>query len=134
MQFRFSGMFVRDVPATVAFYEKAFGLGLRYMHPSNGYAELETGETLLGFVSEDFLDAAKLLGNMPTRPNRPDLDPIGAQIAFVTDNLDQDWQRAVSAGAVVVKEPQPKPWGQTVGYLRDSDGFIVELSTPSPRG
>ena len=133
MLFRYSGLFVPDVPATVTFYERAFGFGLRYIHPSNGYAELETGATLLAFVSEDFLRTADLLGGTPTRPNRPDLDPIAAQVAFVTDDLPRDWNRAVAAGAVVVKEPEPKPWGQTIGFVRDLNGFIVELGTVSPR-
>ena len=51
----------------------------------------------------------------------------------MTDDIDRDWAHAISAGAVVVKEPQAKPWGQTTGYLRDLDGIIVELCTRSPR-
>jgi uncharacterized glyoxalase superfamily protein PhnB len=133
VQFRYSGFFVRDVPATIAFYEKAFGVGLRYMHPSSGYAELETGAAILAFVSERFLEDAGLLGELKTRQNRPDLPPVAAQVAFVTDDIDRDWAHAVSAGAVVVKEPQAKPWGQTTGYLSDLDGIIVELCTRSPR-
>jgi catechol 2,3-dioxygenase-like lactoylglutathione lyase family enzyme len=43
LHFRYSAFFVRDVPATVAFYDKAFGFKQRYMHPSSGYAELDTG-------------------------------------------------------------------------------------------
>src|SRR5829696_7164198 len=72
LRFRYTGFFVRDVPATVRFYEAAFGLKLRYLHPSSGYAELETGDTLLAFVGEDFLKDAALLGALGTRPNRPD--------------------------------------------------------------
>lgn len=133
LQFRYSGFFVPDVPATARFYEAAFGLKLRYMHPSSGYAELETGSTLLAFVGEGFLKDAELLGNTETLPNRPDSNPIAAQVAFVTRDIDRDWQRAVRAGAKVVKGPEAKPWGQTVGYLRDINGVIVELCTPSPR-
>jgi lactoylglutathione lyase len=133
LQFRYSGFFVADVPATVRFYETAFRLKLRYMHPSSGYAELETGSTLLAFVGEGFLKDAELLGNTETLPNRPDSNPIAAQVVFVTRDIDRDWQRAVRAGATVIKEPQAKPWGQTVGYLRDINGVIVELCTPSPR-
>lgn len=133
MQFRYCGLFVRDVRAAAAFYDKAFGFDLRYLHPSSGYAELETGATILAFVGEEFLEDAGLLGGLPTRPNRPELDPIAAQVAFVTEDMARDWQRAVAAGAVVVKEPEAKPWGQTAGYLRDLDGFIVELCSPSPR-
>lgn len=133
MQFRYSGVFVPDVPATVTFYEKAFGCALRYMHPSKGYAELETGATLFAFISEDFIRTANLLGGIRTRENRSELDPIASQIAFVTDDMDKDWSRAVSGGAMVVKEPEAKPWGQTTGYLRDLNGFLVELCTKSPR-
>src|SRR5262245_38979168 len=83
LQFRASNFFVPDVPATVRFYEAAFGLKLRYMHPSSGYAELETGPTLLAFVSERFVKDAKLLGGTETLPNRPDSSPIAAQVAFI---------------------------------------------------
>ena len=133
LHFRYAGFFVRDVPTTVDFYAKAFGLALRYMHPTKGYAELETGDTLLAFVGEEFAQKAALLGETEIRTNRPDAQPIAAQTAFVTDDMESDWRRAVAAGAIVVKNPEPKPWGQIVGYLRDCDGVIVELCTPSPR-
>ena len=131
---RCTGFFVEDVPKTLSFYQAAFGLNLRYLHPSTGYAEVETGETLLAFVSEQFIDEASLLGGSPFRTNRHDTAPIAAWIAFVTADMEGDWQRALAAGATVVKLPEAKPWGQVVGYLRDLNGVIVELCTKSPRG
>jgi lactoylglutathione lyase len=133
LHFRYSAFFVGDVPATVAFYEKAFGFKLRYMHPSSGYAELDTGNTLLCFVSDDFVENARLIGGLAYTPNRPQANPAAAQVAFVCDDIDGDWARAVAAGAVVIKKPEAKPWGQTAGYLRDCNGIIVELNTRSPR-
>ena len=41
LQFRYSGWFVSDAPARGVFYEKAFGLTLRYMHPSSVYARID---------------------------------------------------------------------------------------------
>ena len=131
---RCTGFFVEDVPKTLSFYQAAFGLNLRYLHPSTGYAEVETGETLLAFVSEQFIDEASLLGGSPLRTNRRDMAPIAAWIALVTADMGGDWQRALAAGATVVKLPEAKPWGQVVGYLRDLNGVIVELFTKSPRG
>jgi lactoylglutathione lyase len=133
LQFRYTGFFVNDVPATVAFYDEAFGFRLRYMHPSSGYAELETGDTLLCFVSDAFVQGANLLGGMIYVPNKANADPAAAQVAFVTDNMEADWARALAAGASIVKPPEAKPWGQTAGYLRDCNGVIVELNTRSPR-
>jgi catechol 2,3-dioxygenase-like lactoylglutathione lyase family enzyme len=133
LHFRYSGLIVSDVPQTVDFYQKAFGCRLRYMHPSSGYAELETGSTLLAFIGEAFIEASSLLGGLRYAPSRPASEPAAQIVAFVTDNLDADWERATSAGAAVVKLPEPKPWGQTTGYLRDCNGIIVELCTRSPR-
>ena len=133
LQFRCSGLFVPDVPATVAFYEAAFGLSRRYMHPSNSYAEMETGDTLLAFVGESFIRDARLLGDLKYIPIRPAADAAAAQLAFVTNDIEGDWERAKLAGAVEVKKPEAKPWGQTAGYLRDLNGVIVELCTRSPR-
>ena len=61
LQLRYTGLFVPDVSATVAFYKQAFGFMLRYMHPSKGYAELVIGDTLLAFVGDQFLLAINLL-------------------------------------------------------------------------
>ena len=33
-------------------------------------------------------------------------------------------------GAVLLAEVVTKPWGQKVGYVRDLNGFIVEICTP----
>jgi uncharacterized glyoxalase superfamily protein PhnB len=133
LSLRYAGFFVEDVPKTAAFYEAAFGLKLRYMHPTKGYSELETGDTLLAFTSEAFLDEARLLGQTRIRRNRASVDPVGAQIALVTDDMDAAWKRATGAGAQVIKEPEAKPWGQVTGYLRDVNGVLVELCTRSPR-
>jgi hypothetical protein len=92
----------------------------------------EIAQRLTGFSVAKLPDC-RLLGGTATVPNRADAPPIAAQVAFVTRDMATDWQRAVGAGATIVKEPEAKPWGQTAGYLRDINGSIVELSTPSPR-
>ena len=58
--------------------------------------------------------------------------PLGVEIALVTPDVPGLYARAVKAGAVAVSEPTTKPWGQTVAYLRDNSGHLVELCTPMP--
>ena len=48
-------IYVKDELATVAFYHKAFGLEQRFLHESNQYAEMETGQTILAFANETFI-------------------------------------------------------------------------------
>ena len=113
---------VPDVPAAVAFYEAAFGVACRFVHPS-GYAEMETGATALAFASHALAEA----NGLPGTSHGP---PSGAEVAFVTEDPAAAFQRALQAGAESVVPPAARPWGQVVGYVRDLNGFLVELCTP----
>lgn len=121
--------YVPDVEATVSFYESAFGLARRFVTPEADYGELETGATTLSFVRHDLatqnLEAAG--GFTPLDPATP---PVGATITLVTDDVPAMVAQATAAGAAGYTEPVEKPWGQTVAYLRDPNGILIEVATP----
>jgi uncharacterized glyoxalase superfamily protein PhnB len=127
MKLGYAIIYVPDVPATVTFYEKAFGLTCRFIHESNLYAEMETGATALAFAGEP-MAAANGLSILPNRTGTP---PAGFEIALVSDDPAAAFSQAISAGASAVKEPERKPWGQIVGYVRDLNGCLVELCSPT---
>jgi uncharacterized glyoxalase superfamily protein PhnB len=52
------------------------------------------------------------------------------EVAFATEDVEQAYKAALDAGAVEVTRPAVKPWGQTVGYVRDINGFLIEICTP----
>ena len=124
-------LYVEDVSASLCFYADAFGLARRFFHVEGGkaYGELETGATRLGFAS---LNQAKEHLKQDVVAANLDQAPLAVEIALVTRNLPAVYARAVKAGATVVSEPTIKPWGQTVAYLRDNSGHLVELCTPLP--
>lgn len=62
-------------------------------------------------------------------PGKP---PLGFEIALVTIDVAGLYARPVKEGARSVSAPEVKPWGQTVAYLRDENGFLVELCSPMP--
>lgn len=119
-------IYTSDVGATVDFYEKAFGLQRRFVHESGQYAEMETGATALAFVADD-LAASNV---PPYRKNIAREMPAGVEVVLVQDKIEEAFQHAVANGAVPVREPVVKPWGQVVGYVRDNNGVLVELATP----
>ena len=119
-------LYVPDVSAAIAFYEKAFGLARRFIHESGTYAELETGTTALAFVEEG---AAKEHG-FTVRHLRPKEDAAAIELALVTADVATAYTRAVEAGAEATQPPKQKPWGQTVAYVRDLNGVLVELCSP----
>lgn len=124
-------LYVGDVEASLSFYEKAFGLNRRFFNNENGkaYGELETGSTRLAFASYSLARETLRQEVVMTGPNKP---PLAAEIALVTPDVDSLFQRALKAGATEIAKPTTKPWGQTVAYLRDTEGHLVELCTPTP--
>ncbi|HWB87232.1 MAG TPA: VOC family protein [Bryobacteraceae bacterium] len=122
-------LYVKDVSASLAFYEEAFGLSRRFFHDDNGkaYGELETGAVRLAFASlrlaQEHLKREVIAASSSQAP-------LGFEVALVTSDVPALFARAVKAGATVVTEPAAKPWGQTVAYLRDPDGHVIELCTP----
>ena len=126
MKLGYTIIYVANVPETVTFYETAFGLTCRFLHESNLYAEMETGDTALAFAGNE---AAEMNG-LALQPNDPANIPAGWEVCFVTDTVEQAFEHAVAQGCAPVSQPDKKPWGQTVAYVRDLNGCLVELATP----
>ena len=127
IKFAYTILYVRDVTNALSFYETAFGLTRKFIAPGNEYGELITGDTTLSFAA---ISLAKT--NLPggfTESNKTD-KPFGIEIAFATEDVDLAVSNAVKAGATVVAAAKTKPWGQTVAYLRDPEGFLIEICTP----
>lgn len=124
MQFGYTILYVEDVKASVAFYERAFGLSARFVHDGGDFAEMATGATALAFSSR------ALMRQLGKHPAAPDTAAPVFEIAFTTDDVAAAVARAVAAGAAPVQAPEEMPWGQTVAYVADPDGFLVELCTP----
>jgi lactoylglutathione lyase len=120
---------VKDVSTSLDFYERAFGLKRRFFNDDQGkaYGELETGSACLAFAS---LEMAKANLGHDVVPASPSKAPQAVEIALVTADVHGLFAQAVKAGATSACEPAVKPWGQTVAYVRDTDGHLVELCTP----
>ena len=128
MKLGYTILYVKDVPRSVAFYEDAFGLTRRFVHEMGMYAEMDTGATTLSFAANGLAKSNLPCGFQENDPSRP---PAGFEIAFVTDDVQAAYDRALGMGAIAVSPPKEKPWGQIVAFVRDKDGITVELCSPS---
>lgn len=127
IKFAYTILYVEDVSKTIGFYEKAFGLKQKFVTPDNSYGEVITGETTLSFASKSLAHSNLKEGFIESNLNQK---PFGIEIGFTTDNVPDTVKKAVEVGAVIVAEPITKPWGQVVAYVRDFDGFLIEICTP----
>jgi catechol 2,3-dioxygenase-like lactoylglutathione lyase family enzyme len=106
-----------DAPAeTARFYESTFGLTLEFAVPDGSYAQLDTGATKLAFASYA-LGEKNFEGGV--RRAAPTGQPPNVEIA-----------QALAGGCSTLSEPEDKPQGQRVAYVRDPFGTLVELATP----
>ncbi len=117
-------LYVKDVPASLAFYEEAFGLKRAFVHEAGLYGEMDTGATKLSFAAYGL---AKSNLSCEFRENGLLAPAAGFEVAFTTIDVEAAYQRALAAGATAISPPTAKPWGQVVAFVRDKDGIIVEL-------
>lgn len=125
-QFAYTILYVRDVTASITFYERAFGFERKFISPDNDYGELNTGSTTLSFAAAGLVQT-----NIPGgfTESDPAGKPFGIEIGFTVGNVEEAFQTALTAGATLVSKPQTKSWGQVVSYVRDPNGFLVEICT-----
>lgn len=121
MILRYTIFYVDDVPATLNFFERAFGLERGFLHESGDYGELITGDTKLAFSSTALM---RQLGKNPAAPNT---DAPTFEIAFETDDVKASLAVALAAGATLVQDARDEPWGQTTSYVNDPNGYLIEI-------
>jgi lactoylglutathione lyase len=120
-------VYVPDVEAAFAFYERSFGLERRFLAPDSDFGELETGETRLSFASEQLAASNFEGGFQRPSPERP----FNIELALVFEDVPAAFASALENGASALTEPHTTSWGQTIAYVRDPFGTLLELATPT---
>ena len=127
IHFAYTILYVQDVPQTLGFYEEVFGFQRKLLTPEEDYGELVSGSTTLAFAS---LALGKANFSAGFQASDPQQKPFGIELAFTTQDVKGLMAKALQEGAILLEDALTKPWGQEVGYLRDINGFILEICTP----
>ena len=127
IKFAYTILYVEDVVETINFYQQAFGFTKKFITPDNSYGEVISGETTLSFASKTLALSNLKDGFIESNLNEK---PFGIEIGFTTNDVQVTINKAIEAGAKLYAAPKEKPWGQVVGYVRDIDGFLIEICTP----
>lgn len=78
----------------------------------------------LGLMPNDGI--AKILGEKTPHPSKGTGIPR-CELYLCFENAGEVFQRAILAGAKVVSPMEERNWGDTAGYLSDSDGHIIAI-------
>ena len=128
VKFGYTINYVSNVSDAIAFFEKAFKMKRRFLTQEQDYGELETGETVLAFATHA-LGKTNFSGGYISATSAE--KPLGIEIVLVTDDVNLAHENALKNGAIELKKPEQKPWGQVVSYLRCPAGILLELCTPT---
>ncbi len=127
VKFGYTILYVENVEESIVFYENAFGFARKFVTPEKDYGELATGETTIAFATKKLaqqnLSAGFIESDLADKP-------FAMELGFVTVQVAEVVQQALSFGAKLVTAPKQKPWGQVVAYIRDKDGFLIEICSP----
>jgi uncharacterized glyoxalase superfamily protein PhnB len=121
MLFRYTILYVENVSETLQFFTKAFGFEQLFIHEAGDYGELSTGDTKLAFSS------LALMNELNKNPQRATPTAPTFEIAFESDDVPADLARALNAGATLIQDLRDEPWGQTICYVADPNGFLIEI-------
>ncbi|MEM7707815.1 MAG: VOC family protein [Pseudomonadota bacterium] len=127
VKFGYTITYVADVEKALSFFEEAFDMKRRFITEENDYGELDTGQTTLAFASHG-LGATNFSGGYISATDAD--QPLGIEIALAAEDVPAVHASALNHGAIELKPPETKPWGQTVSYVRCPSGMLIELCTP----
>lgn len=125
MKYACTALYVEDVPTVLEFYKKAFGFETKFYDEQYEYGELDAGGAMLAFGSHKTGELMMPGAYKKSKEGHPD----GVEIAFYTEDVDEDYQKAIEAGATPIAEPKDMPWGQRVAYVRSIEGTFIGLCT-----
>ena len=126
IKYTYTILYVENVTKSIEFYIKSFGFSRKFVTEENDYGEIITGETTISFASKNLANS-----NLKNGFIESDLKnkPFGIELGFVTENVAETIESVKNNGGIIIEEPKQKPWGQIFAYIRDLDGFLIEICT-----
>jgi lactoylglutathione lyase len=126
IKYTYTILYVENVTKSIEFYEKSFGFSRKFVTKENDYGEIITGETTISFASKNLANS-----NLKNGFIESDLknNPFGIELGFVTENVAETIEKVKNNDGIIICEPKQKPWRQIVTYIRDLDGFLIEICT-----
>jgi uncharacterized glyoxalase superfamily protein PhnB len=124
----FPGIRYQDAPAAIAWLETAFGFEqvVVYTGPDGNIAHAE-----LSFQGGIIMLGAERPDGYPVRSPRS-VNAATQGIYVCVENVDALWERAVAAGAEVVRPPANTDYGSREFGVRDPEGHLWDFGTYDP--
>ena len=120
------GLLVDDMPTIIRFYRDVLGFEIKEDENTSNVYLIKDGTLFLLYGRNDF--------EKMTSQKYEYLKGLNGhfEIALYVDTfeeVDEEYRKAVAAGAGSVLEPTTEPWGQRTCYISDPEGNLIEIGS-----
>ena len=120
------GLFVEDMAKMICFYRDVLGFEIKEDEDTSNVYLIKDDTLFLLYGRKDF-------EKMTNRKYEYIKGLNGhTEIALYVDSfeeVDAEYEKAISKGAVSVLEPVTEPWGQRTCYIADPEGNLIEIGS-----
>ena len=120
------GLFVEDMAKMICFYRDVLGFEIKESEDTSNVYLIKDDTLFLLYGRKDF-------EKMTSRKYEYIKGLNGhTEIALYVDSfeeVDAEFEKAISKGAVSVVEPVTEPWGQRACYIADPEGNLIEIGS-----
>ena len=120
------GLFVDDMGKMIRFYRDVLGFEIKEDENTANVYLIKDGTLFMLYRKSDF-------EKMTSRKYSYIKGLNGHfEIALYVDTfaeVDLEYEKAISKGAVSVLEPTTEPWGQRTCYISDPEGNLIEIGS-----
>ena len=120
------GLFVEDMPKMIRFYRDVLSFEIKEGEDTSNVYLVKDGTLFLLYGRNDF-------EKMTSRKYEYLKGPNGHfEIALYVDTfeeVDAEYNKAISKGAVSILKPTTEPWGQRTCYIADPEGNLIEIGS-----
>ena len=120
------GLFVKDMPKMVRFYRDVLGFEIKEDENATNVYLIKDGTLFLLYRRKDIEALTDRTYSYCEGLNGH------SEIALYVDtfeDVDDEYEKAISKGAVSVMEPTTEPWGQRTCYIADPEGNLIEIGS-----
>lgn len=120
------GLFVNDMPTMIRFYRDVLGFEIKEAEDAVNVYLIKDGTLFMLYERKNF--------EKMTSRKYEYLKGLNGhfEIALYVDTFEEvdiEFNKAVSKGATPVLEPTDEPWGQRTCYIADPEGNLIEIGS-----
>lgn len=120
------GLFVNDMSSMIRFYRDVLGFEIKENEDTENVYLIKDNTLFLLYGRNDF---EKMTGRKYEYIKGINGHSEIALNVDTFEEVDEEYAKAISKGAISVLEPTTEPWGQRTCYIADPEGNLIEIGS-----